>query len=93
MTIDQAETRADAVARAASLFGQRVKLERQAAGLTRAALSARCGVSAGYVARIEHGRANPTLDTMVKLADVFGGDLPAMLLPPPDGAGYSPTGS
>lgn len=74
--------------RAASVFGQRLTLDRRAAGLTRNDLSDRTGISVPYVARIEGGRANPTLDTMVKLADAVGGDLANMLRPAPDTASH-----
>ena len=88
MTIDLDQSPDRAVERSVSLFGQRLMLDRRAAGLTRTDLSDRTGISASYVARIESGRANPTLDTMVKLADALGVDLADMLLPRPEAVSH-----
>ncbi|PZU06538.1 helix-turn-helix transcriptional regulator [Sphingomonas sp.] len=73
------EERADRVA--ARAFGRCLKHKRKDAGLTRADLSRRAGISASYLASIERGSANPTLDTMVKLADVVGSGVAEMLSP------------
>lgn len=53
-----------------------VKLElrwaRQDAGLTQAQLAARAGVSQPQIAKLEHPRANPTIDTLEKVARALG---------------------
>ncbi|KRB78793.1 XRE family transcriptional regulator [Sphingomonas sp. Root720] len=57
---------------AARLFGERLKSRRQKMGLTQAQLFEQTGITAAYISFIERGRANPTLDMMVKLADAVG---------------------
>ena len=66
---------------AAQLFGERLKQRRQALGLTQAQLFEQTGITAAYVSFIERGRANPTLDMMVKLADAVGAEAWEMIRP------------
>jgi transcriptional regulator with XRE-family HTH domain len=57
---------------AARLFGERLKARRLKLGLTQPQLFEQTGITASYISFIERGRANPTLDMMVKLADAVG---------------------
>ena len=66
---------------AAKLFGERLKQRRQGLGLTLAQLFEQTGITASYISVIERGRANPTLDMMVKLADAVGTEAWIMLRP------------
>ncbi len=66
----------------ARLFGERLQQERRAQGATRADLFARCGVSEDYIALVERGRANPTIDTMIKLAEGVGKEAWELIEPP-----------
>ncbi len=57
---------------AARRFGERLKAQRVALGLTQAQLFEQTGITAAYISFIERGRGNPTLDMMVKLAEAVG---------------------
>ena len=65
----------------ARLFGDRLKVRRRALGLTQAQLSEQTGVTAAYISLVERGRANPTLDIMVKLAEAVGAEAWDMIRP------------
>jgi len=56
---------------AKELIGKRIKGARQAKGLSQEALSEKIGMSAKYLSSIERGKENPTLDTLIKLADAL----------------------
>ncbi len=66
---------------AAKLFGERLKARRQSLGLSQAQLFEQTGITASYISVIERGRANPTLDMMVKLAEAIGEEAWAMIRP------------
>jgi transcriptional regulator with XRE-family HTH domain len=55
---------------------------RLALGLTQLALATKVEMARSYVAAIEHGRANPSLDVIVRLAAALGLDLDLTLRPP-----------
>jgi len=55
---------------------------RLALGWSQAALARRVGVSRSYIAAIERSRANPTLDTIVRLATILGFEVDLMARPP-----------
>ena len=57
---------------AAKLFGERLKARRQELGLTQAQLFEQTGITSPYISAIERGKANPTLDMIVKLAEAVG---------------------
>lgn len=75
---------------AAQLFGKRLKVRRQALGLTQAELFEQTGITAAYISFIERGRANPTLDMMVKLAEAVGAEAWDMIRPCPEDASKTP---
>jgi transcriptional regulator with XRE-family HTH domain len=56
-------------------LGHRLRARRLALGLTLAAVAERAGLSLPYVANLERGRGNPTLDALGKLADAL--EIPA----------------
>lgn len=56
-------------------FGQELNDARQAVGLSITELSNRSGVDFGLISKIENGKANPTLQTLLKLANAMGTDL------------------
>ena len=66
---------------AAKLFGERLKERRQALSLTQAPLCEQTGITAAYISFIERGRANPTLDMIVKLAEAVGEEAWDMIRP------------
>lgn len=71
---------------AARLFGERLKQRRQALALTQAQLCEQTGITAAYISVIERGRANPTLDMMVKLAETVGAEAWEMIRPDTTGS-------
>lgn len=73
------DTNAAALAKA---IGARVKQERQAHGWTLDQLAAAAGVSRRMVINVEHGAANPSLGTLLRISDALGVGLPALVEPP-----------
>lgn len=65
----------------ARLFGQRLKERRKALGFTQGQLFDRTGINNGYISQVENGRANPTLDMILKLAEAVESEAWAMLRP------------
>jgi transcriptional regulator with XRE-family HTH domain len=55
-------------ARRAFLLAERVRQLREARGLTQAELAHRMGTTQPFVARLEAGGAEPTLETLVRIA-------------------------
>lgn len=53
-------------------FGERLETARKAADLGQAALAEAAGVGLGTVARLESGKASPSLETVVDLAKALG---------------------
>ena len=54
------------------MFGMRIALLRAGNGWSQAELARRIGVSASAVGMYEHGRREPSLDLVVRLASEFG---------------------
>lgn len=52
-------------------LGKRVREERQKNRLTQEYLSLLCGIDRTYIARIEKGKANPTIKILNKLSQIF----------------------
>jgi transcriptional regulator with XRE-family HTH domain len=74
---------------ATQTFGERVRTEREAQGLSQEVLAARSGVHWTFVGQVERGRRNLNLHNLLKLAAGLGVD-PGQLvhgLRPPDSAG------
>jgi len=58
---------------AAALFHpERLELARQAAGLRKNELAQRVGITAAAISQFEHGRANPSVPTLAKIALALG---------------------
>lgn len=55
--------------------GDRIAKLRKVKGWTQAELAKATGLSSGYVAAIEEGRAHPKLKTLVIIAEKLGGSL------------------
>ena len=53
------------------LIGRQIKTLRQAKGLSQEELAAMIPMNSKYLSGIERGRANPTLDILMKLADAL----------------------
>jgi transcriptional regulator with XRE-family HTH domain len=76
---------------AARLFGMRLKDRRKTLGLTQTDIYKRTEITPGYLSLIERGRANPTLDMMLKLAQAVEMEIWEMLRSIPEDAGNSHT--
>ena len=63
------------------VLGDDARRLREDAGLRRSAVGEAAGVDPTYLARIEDGLANPTLDVYARIAAVLGADLGARLYP------------
>jgi XRE family aerobic/anaerobic benzoate catabolism transcriptional regulator len=63
--------------------GQRVRGLRDAQGLTQRALADRSGVSPRYLAQLEAGDANMSVERLADVAEALGSSLPALLDPEP----------
>jgi transcriptional regulator with XRE-family HTH domain len=57
----------------------KLKELRKQRGWTQPVLAKRAGLSAGYIARVETGRHDPKLSTLVKLAKALGVPVAALL--------------
>jgi len=53
-------------------LAMKLKELRKQRGWTQPVLAKRAGLSAGYIARVETGRHDPKLSTLVKLAKALG---------------------
>lgn len=62
-------------AKSAFEWGERVRTEREAAGLTQAELADAIGTSQPAIARLEAGGVNPSLDTLARVAQALGLEL------------------
>ncbi len=66
---------------AALAFGARVKARRKALGLTQTDIYNRTQIGISYLSLIERGRANPTLEMMIKLSAALGIEIWDLLRP------------
>lgn len=65
------------------LFGTNLRELRTKAGMSQKDVQTQTGIRQHYVSEIENGLQNPTLETMVMLADAVGAEVRALLKPPP----------
>jgi y4mF family transcriptional regulator len=56
-------------------IGQTIRGRRKALGITQPHLAELANISVNTLYKIERGEANPTLETIIKLADVLGMEL------------------
>jgi transcriptional regulator with XRE-family HTH domain len=69
-----------------TLIGSRVRARRHDRGWTLDELAERSGVSRRMLVNVEHGAANASIATLLRLADALGIGLPALVAPNPDGS-------
>lgn len=62
-------------------LAERVRTERERAGLTQAQLAEAAGVTDETVSRIERGRFEPSVSTLIELSEALGSDLLAQSSP------------
>jgi len=62
-------------------LGRRIRDLRQKKGWTQTAFAAMCGVDRSYVARIEHGEANPRCAVLQIIANTLGISVFSLLEP------------
>lgn len=67
-------------------LGERVRGLRRRRGMTRRQLAAASGVSERYLAQLECGRANPSLEVLWKVSEALGENVPGLLAREPAGA-------
>jgi len=53
------------------LIGSRIKTLRQVRGISQEELAEKTSLNTKYISSIERGKANPTLDTFIKIADAL----------------------
>ena len=58
--------------RAALMIGRRIQAARLAADVSQETLAAKIGMTRGNFARIEQGRTNVTLDSLIRIAEGLG---------------------
>lgn len=66
------------------MLGTRIASLRQGRGLSQAALAERLHISSSAVGMYEQGRREPSVDTLVALAQIFGVSLDYLLSGQPD---------
>jgi DNA-binding XRE family transcriptional regulator len=70
------------IAALASAIGGRVRHERQARSWTLDQLAEATGVSRRMLVNVEQGSVNPSIGTLIRISDVLGIGLPALVEPP-----------
>lgn len=60
------------------MIGVRIAETRACKGMTQEKLAAKMGISSKYLSSIERGKENPTLDTLINLAQSLGIELAEM---------------
>ena len=60
------------------LMGKQIKILRQARGMSQEQLAEKISMNAKYLSGIERGKANPTLDTLIRLAGALGVGVPEL---------------
>jgi transcriptional regulator with XRE-family HTH domain len=65
-------TAMDRVARATHEIGRRLRSARTGAGLTLAELTARSGLSEGFLSKLERGQASASISNLIQLTDALG---------------------
>ena len=63
-------------------IGNRIKQERQSRRWTLDRLAEAAGVSRRMLVNVEHGAANPSIGTVLRISDALGVGLPALVEPP-----------
>lgn len=67
----------------AAIFGANFRNARLKENLSQADVAARTGIQQHYISEIENGIQNPTLRTMIALAQALGTDVQTLLRRPP----------
>ena len=60
--------------------GKRIKELRRQKGLTQEMLSEMCGVSEGYIGRLENGQYGGSVDLLIEISELFGTSLDYLVL-------------
>lgn len=63
-----------------SLIGQKIKVQRQALGMTQEELAEACDISYSYIGHIERASRNLSLNTAIKISQVLNISLDYLLL-------------
>lgn len=63
----------------AAIMGQAARRARQARQLTQEQVAAQLGISSEFYSRLERGQAHPSLETLLRMADVLGVNIDTLL--------------
>jgi transcriptional regulator with XRE-family HTH domain len=63
---DQADTLSVVTRRKRETFGQRIRRLREENGIAQGALADRCGISGGYLCRVESGENDPPAEAVIR---------------------------
>lgn len=61
-------------------IGKRIKELRKGKGLTQLQLSEKLGITDNFLAKIEGGSKNPSIDLFIQMSELFGVSLDAIIL-------------
>lgn len=53
-------------------LGKRIKAKREKKNLSQLRLAYKCEVAKSYISELENGKRNPTVKTLIKIADTLG---------------------
>jgi transcriptional regulator with XRE-family HTH domain len=62
-----------------AVVGERIRLARVERNLTQEDVAHAAGMNLSYYGKLERGQNNPTLDTLIRVADVIGAPLPDLV--------------
>lgn len=63
-------------------IGRNIIRLRKSRGMTQESFALECGISSSYLRMIEHGKANPTINELVRIARILGVRVEALLAEP-----------
>lgn len=66
------------------ILAANIRQRRVAEGLSQAALAARTGFSQTWISRMELGIGNPTIETLMTLAEALNTEAHQLLIAPPE---------
>lgn len=63
-----------------AVVGERIRVARIARNLTQEDVAHAAGMNLSYYGKLERGQNNPTLDTLIRVADVIDAPLPDLVV-------------
>ena len=68
-------------------IGKNITYLRKGKGFTQEGFALECGISSSYLRLIEHGKANPTINELMRITDMLDVEMEALLADPAAGGG------